>query len=60
MWPDNVIPTHPLGDNPSFAFTYNGDGTMATQTMTFSGVSYRRTYSYTSSRLTGVTKWVKL
>ena len=61
MWVDSIYPSHPLGDNPAFAFTYNGDGTMATQTMTFpNGHQYRRTYTYTGGRLTGITKWTKL
>jgi len=45
------------------AFTYNGDGTVATIVKTYNdGVStatYTKTYSYTSGKITGISKWVK-
>lgn len=45
------------------AFTYNGDGTLATEVVTYNDgtttYTYTQTYSYTSGKLTGVSKWVK-
>lgn len=44
-------------------FTYNGDGTLNTIVVTYNnGVTtdtYTQTMSYTSGKLTGVSKWVK-
>ena len=45
------------------AFTYNGDGTVATIVKTYNdGVStatYTKTFSYTSGKVTSISKWVK-
>lgn len=45
------------------AFTYNGDGTVATIVKTYNdGVTtatYTKTYSYTSGKVTGISKWIK-
>ncbi len=41
-------------------YTYNGDGTINTDTVTTSdGAVYVKTYSYTTGNLTGETAWVK-
>lgn len=45
------------------AFTYNGDGTVATIVKTYNdGVTtatYTKTFTYTSGQVTGISKWVK-
>lgn len=57
-------------DDLAQTLSYNGDGTLnyievtAPATVTPQGVTvlggtYRQTYSYTSSRVTGISKWVK-
>lgn len=51
-----VYPSH-----CSHAYTYNPDGTIATDTATssVSGYVFVKTYTWTSGRLTGESAWVK-
>lgn len=50
--------------NPNDAahvYTYNGPGgAVDTDTLTYNGGTWRKTYTYTGSLLTGETIWVKL
>jgi hypothetical protein len=45
----------------SHAYTYNADGTVATDTATgpITGMAFLKTYTYTAGNLTGETAWVK-
>lgn len=49
-------------DDYAHVYTYNGDGTLATDTVTIVayGVSrqWKKTYSYTSGKLSSETAWV--
>jgi hypothetical protein len=47
-------------DMHQHAYTYNGDGTLNTDTVTLpSGDTYIQTFSYTGGQLTGESGWVK-
>lgn len=45
------------------AFTYNGDDTVNTLVKTYNNgvttTTYTKTYSYTTGKVTGISKWVK-
>lgn len=48
--------------NPDFyahAFTYNGDGTLATDTFSDGFSTWVQTFSYTAGKMTAVSAWVK-
>lgn len=53
---DNVI--LPI-DSLSHSFTRNTDGTLATDTVVFNGITYVQSYTYTSGAVTGISQWVK-
>lgn len=44
------------------AYTYNGDGTIATKVITYTSngvtTTYTKSYTWTAGALTGVSKWV--
>lgn len=40
-------------------YTYNGDGTLATDSVTDGTLTWVKTYGYTSGKLTSETAWVK-
>jgi hypothetical protein len=46
-------------DAASHAYTYNPDGTLATDTASNGPDTWVKTYTYTAGNLTGETKWVK-
>lgn len=54
-----VFPFDP--DSCTEVLTYNGDGTLATDTYTdpVTGYAFRQTYTYTAGQLTSVSGWVK-
>ena len=41
------------------SYTYNGDGTLATESITVGEDTWTKTYTYTAGNLTGETAWVK-
>ncbi|WP_334004322.1 hypothetical protein [Burkholderia cepacia] len=46
-------------DSLAHVYTYNPDGTIATDTVTHGTSSWIKTYSYANGRITGETAWVK-
>jgi hypothetical protein len=46
-------------DSLAWSATYNGDATIATETVTNGVNTWTRTYTYTTGNLTGRTVWVK-
>jgi hypothetical protein len=47
-------------ESAQHAYTYNGDGTLATDTATgVDGVTRVKTYTYTAGNVTGESKWVR-
>lgn len=50
-----VVPFESLAQE----FAYNGDGTVNYVQAVWEGVTYRQSYTYTSGKLTGVSRWVK-
>lgn len=46
-------------DNFEQTITYNGDGTVNTISFTNGTNTWTQTMSYTTSRLTGISKWVR-
>lgn len=46
-------------DSLDQSFNYNADGSLNYIQVTHSGANYRQTYTYTSGKLTGISKWVK-
>lgn len=46
-------------DSLAHVYTYNADGTVATDTVTFGTASYRQSYTYSGGNLTNVSTWVK-
>ena len=46
-------------DSLAHDYTYNGDGTIATDTVVHNGLTYKNTYTYTAGALTHVTGWIK-
>lgn len=47
-------------DHASFVYNYNADGTLNYEEATDSvGNVYRKTYTWTSGRMTGESAWVK-
>lgn len=48
-----------LPDDSPETYTWNSDGTIATITKTFGGVSWVNTFTYTSGKLSSTSGWVK-
>lgn len=46
-------------DTLPHTYTYNGDGTLATESVTNGVGVWTKTYSYTAGNLTGETEWVR-
>lgn len=46
-------------DSLPHTYTYNGDGTLATDSVTFGAAVFVKTYTYTSGKVTGESAWVK-
>ena len=46
-------------DGCAHTYTYNTDGTIATDLATNTSGSWLKTYAYTSGQLTGESQWVK-
>lgn len=46
-------------DNYAHTYTYNADGTLATDAFTDGTNTWTQTFTYTSGKLTGVSAWVK-
>lgn len=45
-------------NNPSYTYSYNGDGRLQYIDMSFGSDTWRKTLAYTSGRLTNVSAWV--
>lgn len=46
-------------DNEQHTYTYNGpNGAIDTDTVTYNGNNWKKTYTYTGQNFTGETKWV--
>lgn len=46
-------------DGMGHAYTYNADGTLATETVVQSGRTYVKTYTWTNGLLTNESAWIK-
>lgn len=46
-------------DEATTTIAYNTDGTINTITAVFNGGTWVKTFTYTSGKLTGISKWVK-
>lgn len=46
-------------DNYGHAFTYNADGTIATDSFTDGANTWTQTYTWTAGKLAGTSVWVK-
>lgn len=46
-------------DSMQHGYTFNADGTLATETVTDGANTWKKTYTYTSGNLTNETMWVK-
>ena len=55
-----TFPTDTTKNNASYAYTYDASNNLETITMTIKGVSYRKTFTWTSNLLTSETGWVEL
>lgn len=45
-------------DDLAQVLSWNGDGTLAYAEVSIGG-TYRQTYTYTTGKLTGISKWIK-
>lgn len=43
--------------NGSFALSYDGDGNLTTMDKVISGVTYRKTFTWTAGKLTAISTW---
>jgi hypothetical protein len=63
--PTNILVPDSLGraeinpDALAHVYTYNGDGTLATDTITDGVGTWVKTFTYTTGNLTGESAWVK-
>lgn len=46
-------------ENVQHAYTFNADGTLATDQITVNGITMTKTYSYANGVLSGESAWVK-
>lgn len=46
-------------NNGVYTFSYDGDGRLQCINITFNATTWRKTLSYTTGRLTGISAWVK-
>lgn len=46
-------------NNGSYSLSYDGGGRLQYLNLAFGGSTWRKTFSYTSGRLTGVSTWAK-
>jgi hypothetical protein len=46
-------------NNGSYVFAYDGDGRLQYINLTFNATTWRKTLTYTSGRLSGLSVWVK-
>jgi hypothetical protein len=46
-------------NNPSYSMSYDGNGRLQYLNLTFDATTWRKTFTYTSGRLTGISTWVE-
>lgn len=46
-------------NSAAHAYGYNPDGTLATDTATWGGLTFVKSFTYTAGQLTGESAWVK-
>lgn len=47
-----------IPDDAAISYTYNADGTINYATVSHDGKTWRKTYTYSSGRVTAVSGWV--
>ena len=55
-----VAPTDNVRNNPVYEYTYDDDGNLTQIDMTFSGRTYRKTFTWDEDDLTDETAWSKV
>jgi len=53
-----TVPTDTLNNNASYSVAYNGDNTINYITKTIGTTNYRKTFTYSSGSLVGISSWV--